>query len=117
METLGGSEPLPAAMPQLLYTRLGSLMRFCDYPDRLAPFFNHFPAEKCVHVLAWSSTLDLMDKIALQYLEAVQVCIMGIADPRSRFCQLSHFAQQAFHSWLPSQWLVHHALKAGQPVS
>ncbi|KAK9864400.1 hypothetical protein WJX84_003230 [Apatococcus fuscideae] len=25
-------------------------MRFCDYPDRLAPFFNHFPAENMMFI-------------------------------------------------------------------
>ena len=48
MASLEASEPLPEHMPHLLYTRLGSLMRFCDYPECLAPFFQHFPAEKCV---------------------------------------------------------------------
>ena len=46
MASLEASDPLPSEMPQLLYSRLGSLMRFCDYPERLAPFFQHFPAEK-----------------------------------------------------------------------
>ena len=46
MASLEASDPLPVEMPHLLYTRLGSLMRFCDYPERLAPFFQHFPAEK-----------------------------------------------------------------------
>ena len=49
MSELGPADPLPSQMPHLLYTRLGSLMRFCDYPERLTPFLEHFPAEKCAH--------------------------------------------------------------------
>ena len=51
MAALGPHDPLPVQMPDLLYTRLSSLMRFCDYPERLAPFQEHFPAEKCASTL------------------------------------------------------------------
>ncbi|KAK9846236.1 hypothetical protein WJX84_007576 [Apatococcus fuscideae] len=50
MAALGPTDPLPAHMPHLLYTRLGSLMRFCDYPERLAPFLEHFPAENLMFI-------------------------------------------------------------------
>ncbi len=60
MASLGQSESLPKEMPRLLYTRLGSLMRFCDYPERLAPFFQHFPASKCasLHLSKRSIRID-----------------------------------------------------------
>ena len=46
MASLQTSDALPDNMPHLMYTRLGSLMRFCDYPERLKPFLQHFPREK-----------------------------------------------------------------------
>jgi hypothetical protein len=51
MEGLELDESLPEDMPQLFYSRLGSLLRSGKYAERIEPFLNVFPKEKWVITL------------------------------------------------------------------
>ena len=46
MKALQRCDPLPEELPQLFYTRLGSLMRCGDYADRIESFLDHFSRGK-----------------------------------------------------------------------
>ena len=46
LKALLPEDPLPERMPELFYTRLGSLMRCGEYAERIEPFLDHFPREK-----------------------------------------------------------------------
>lgn len=48
LKALKSDDPLPERLPELFYTRLGCLIRCGEYADRIEPFLEHFPREKCV---------------------------------------------------------------------
>ena len=50
LATLPATAPLPEELPDLLYNRLGSLLRCGLYAARLEPFLQHFPRENMMFI-------------------------------------------------------------------
>ena len=49
LKDLQPGEALPDNMPELFYTRLGSLLMCGCYADRIRPFLQEFPRSKYAH--------------------------------------------------------------------
>ena len=82
MEQLPLTAPLPKQLPELFYSRLGSLLRCGQYASRVEKFLQHFPTE---HLMFIEFEGELINSAAI-HLACPTACITGSSMGLRRIC-------------------------------